>query len=340
MKKIKQFLYLLSLLLIACSQKSQTDSDMETSAVDTSVVASLPIDHEAKSKTISPKDIVFEKALLYDQYTLEDVYPYKDTIRLFQWEKIREELAKVQNVQQRSAGWGILQNRQNKSGEAPLVKNYKRNSYTRITDSLGVERFQSIPLYLPADSLVPEIYQKDGSLVRIIDEIGSFIHVETVYNEGEWLVPAKYVHLIEAPSFERIAVVDRTNQNIVTLEEANKKKWLIRSMNPATTGLNRPPYQQETPLGIFVVQEKKEKMYYLVDGTSNIGGFSPYASRFCNGGYIHGIPVNLPAKAIIEYSSTLGTTPRSHMCVRNASSHAKFVFDWAELEKSLVIVIE
>lgn len=66
----------------------------------------------------------------------------------------------------------------------------------------------------------------------------------------------------------------------------------------------------------------------------------PYASRFTNGAYIHGVPVNAPRTSMIEYSWSLGTTPRSHMCVRNATSHSKFVFDWAPTERSLVVVIE
>ncbi len=76
-------------------------------------------------------------------------------------------------------------------------------------------------------------------------------------------------------------------------------------------------------------------MIYLVDGSKETGGFAPYASRFTNGGYIHGVPVNAPRKSLIEYSPTLGTTPRSHMCVRNATSHAKFVYDWAPVNELL-----
>jgi len=140
-------------------------------------------------------------------------------------------------------------------------------------------------------------------------------------------------------TFKKVAVVDRTNQNIATLEK-DGEQWLIRSQNPATTGAHHPPYQKETPLGVFVVQEKKQKMQYLVDGTSKLAGYSPWASRFTNGGYIHGVPVNLPRTAMIEYSATLGTIPRSHMCVRNATSHAKHVFDWAPVDEALVIVIE
>ena len=111
-------------------------------------------------------------------------------------------------------------------------------------------------------------------------------------------------------------------------------------MNPATTGRHHPPYAQETPLGIFVLQEKKVKMIFLKDGSADTGGFAPYASRFHNGGYIHGVPTNAPATYLLEYSQTLGTIPRSHMCVRNATSHAKFIFDWAPVNETIIFVLE
>ena len=60
---------------------------------------------------------------------------------------------------------------------------------------------------------------------------------------------------------------------------------------------------------MFVLQEKKTKMIFLKDGSAATGGFAPYASRFNNGGYIHGVPTNAPATGIIEYSYTLGTIP-------------------------------
>lgn len=326
-------------ILLSCTdsarKKNREVVEDTNSPKDTLIV----VQEVPRKVDILPKDILFEKELLYDQYTLEEVYPYKDTIRLFQWDKMRKELVKVENVQRDSVSWGVFQNRQNKNGESPLVKKFARNAYKRIADTLGVERFQSVPLYLLTDTVVPEIYGRDGSLAQMIGEEGSFYHVKTIYKAGEFYVPKKYVKSIETKSFTRVAMVDRTNQNIATLEKESKR-WLVRSMNPATTGLYKPPYQLETPTGIFVVQEKKEKMYYLEDGTTRISGFSPYASRFCNGGYIHGVPVNNPKGNIVEYSYTLGTIPRSHMCVRNASSHAQFVYEWALLEKSLVIVIE
>ena len=41
-----------------------------------------------------------------------------------------------------------------------------------------------------------------------------------------------------------------------------------------------------------------------------------------------------------EALTSLGTTPRSHKCVRNFTSHAKFIYEWAEIGKTIVIVIE
>jgi hypothetical protein len=139
--------------------------------------------------------------------------------------------------------------------------------------------------------------------------------------------------------FKIINIVDVRNQNICTLEKVGNE-WLIRSMNPATSGRHKPPHAQETPTGLFVVQEHKSKMFYYEDGTKTYGGFAPYATRFTAGAYIHGVPVNNPNGNIIEYSESLGTTPKSHMCVRNASSHAQFVYKRSKDLSSLVIVID
>ncbi len=247
----------------------------------------------------------------------------------------------MENMQCTPKVWAILQNYRNNNGEAPLVKTYRRNEYKRIADTLGVERYQSVPLFHPEDTVTAVRYGRDGSLVNILqDSTSNFVKVATTDFNGEWYIPRHYVKLIhDTIVFKNVIVVDRNNENIVTMEKADSV-WLVRSMNPATTGLHKPPHQQETPLGMFVIQEKKVKMFFLVDGTTRTGGFAPYASRFTNGGYIHGIPVNEPRKTLIEYSPSLGTTPRSHMCVRNATSHAKFVFDWAPTEQTIVFVIE
>lgn len=317
---------------IACSKKEEAEPAPARTA---------PIAKAAPPKTVSVEDIKIKKELLYDQYTLEDSYPYKDTTRIFQWDKIKILLARMENMQCTPKVWAILQNYRNNNGEAPLVKTYRRNEYKRIADTLGVERYQSVPLFHPEDTVTAVRYGRDGSLVNILqDSTSNFVKVATTDFNGEWYIPRHYVKLIhDTIVFKNVIVVDRNNENIVTMEKADSV-WLVRSMNPATTGLHKPPHQQETPLGMFVIQEKKVKMFFLVDGTTRTGGFAPYASRFTNGGYIHGIPVNEPRKTLIEYSPSLGTTPRSHMCVRNATSHAKFVFDWAPTEQTIVFVIE
>lgn len=301
----------------------------------------IPISNPVISYTAN--DIQLKKGLEYDQHTLEDEYPYGNTTRSFQWDKIKVNLAQLETFQYIPSSWGIVQNRKNVNGVAPLAKDAYGNEFNNAADRYGVERYQGIPLYDPDDLSIPERYAYDGSLIKIIEyaDTAKYVTAETLFFEGRWLIPTQYVKTIDTTvtRFYKTVFIDRTNQNICTIEKRGLE-WVILSMNPATTGADNPPYQKETPLGIYVVQEKKEKMIYLADGSGAYGGFAPWASRFCNGGYVHGVPVNAPGKNIIEYSATLGTIPRSHMCVRNASSHAKFVFDWAPVGKALFFVIE
>ena len=306
------------------------------SSCDTTVIV-LPF----KQKLLTAADIVLTKDLLYDQHTLEDTYPYKDTVRSFKWEAIRNCLAYIENMQLDTARWLVLQNYKNLNREAPLVRKFVRDAYKRVSDTLGVERYQSVPLYLPADTVVPERYGRDGTLAHLAGEEGTFYRIRPVTLEEEWLAPKRYLKLLaDSTVFDHVIFVDRLDQNITALERTGKGEWKIRSMNPATTGRHAPPYAQETPLGMYLLQQKKSRMVFLKDGSAATGGYAPYASRFTNGAYIHGVPVNVPRTSMIEYSWSLGTTPRSHMCVRNATSHAKFVFDWAPTENSLVVVIE
>lgn len=317
-----------------CTTKTDKAASADYPAADSTVV------EMAEEVDTVPKEIIIEKGLLYDKHTLDDTYTYKDTTRSFQWDKIRERLTWLESIQREPATWSVLQNYRNKNGEAPLVRNYHRDSYRRIADSLGVERFQGVPLYLPSDTAVPELYGRDGALVKHLEDYTNFIKVASVHTGQEWMVPKKYIKTIpDSVVFIKAVFVDTRNQNICTLEQ-DSGKWFVRSMNPATTGLHKPPYAQETPPGVFVIQEKKPRMIYLVDGTAETGGFAPHASRFTNGGYIHGVPVNAPRKSLIEFSPSLGTTPRSHMCVRNATSHAKFIYDWGPVYETLVFVFD
>jgi hypothetical protein len=345
MKTISLLVFVHLFILKTCSQvidKFQSDDP---------VIPDLLIVADSDSLSIFPEnlippsftlnDIRIEKNLLYDKYTLADIYPYKDTTRQFQWDKIRERLFFLDSIQLTPAVWGVLQNYRNKNGEAPLVKKYYRNEYGNIADTLGNERYQSVPLYFTYDSIIGERYGKDGTLIKFIERTGKFVRATVPsLSDHEWLIPQKYVKKLEdTVTFRKAIFVDVTNQNIATLEKIDST-WYVRSMNPATTGLRKPPYQYSTPLGLFLIQEKKIKMIFLQDGTVATGGFAPYASRFCNGGYVHGIPVNAPRTTNIEYSASLGTTPRSHMCVRNATSHAQFVFDWAATNESVVFVFD
>ena len=310
--------------------------------VDHAPDSMVTVEFSFQEKPLTAADIVLTKDLLYDKYTLKDTYPYKDTVRSVKWDVMRKCLAFIENMQRGDElRWAVFQNYKNLNTEAPLVRSYVRNVYNRISDTLGVERYQSVPLYLPEDTLTPVRYGRDGSLAQLEREEGSFYRLRPVTTEGEWLVPKRYLKLLsDSTVFHHVIFVDRLDQNIATLERVSEGEWKIRSINPATTGLHNPPYGMETPLGMFLIQQKKEKMVFLKDGSSAVGGYAPYASRFTNGAYIHGVPVNVPRTAMIEYSWSLGTTPRSHMCVRNATSHAKFVFDWAPLYRSLVVVIE
>ncbi len=344
MKNYKVYILILFFTIScgSCQSKDKVESVVFNTIVELDSISQPTQLIEEETPLLTADDIALEKSLLYDKYTLDDVYPYKDTTRCFQWNKIKERLALLENLQQESTRWAILQNYKNRNGEAPLIRTYKRDAYKRIADTLGIERYQSAPLYALNDTTIPVRYGKDGGLVRYLGEEGSFIKIAPVHFGGEWLVPKKYIKQIPDTLnlFKKAIVVDRSNQNIATIEHTDKAKWTIRSMNPATTGRYAPPYAQRTPLGIFVIQEKKQKMVFLKDGSQEKGGFAPYASRFSNGGYIHGVPTNLPQTSLIEYSPSLGTTPRSHMCVRNATSHAKFVYDWAPIYESVVFVIE
>ena len=350
MGRIVLFVCLLSCLLVAGCKggKEAKVSSSEFVApltdeayADTQAVVPVPIPEALEIKSLTAEDILLTKDLLYDKYTLEDVYPYQDTVRSFKWDVMRKCLAFIENMQHDTVKWVVLQNYKNLNREAPLVRSYVRNAYKRVADTLGVERYQSVPLYLLTDTLTPERYGRDGTIAYLQGREGSFCRVLPATFEEEWLVPERYLKpLADSTLFHHVVFVDRRDQNICTLEWTGRGEWKIRSMNPATTGRHAPPYAQETPLGMYLIQQKKTRMVFLKDGSTATGGYAPYASRFTNGAYIHGVPVNVPRTAMIEYSWSLGTTPRSHMCVRNATSHSKFIFDWAPTEQALVVVIE
>ncbi|PPL01629.1 L,D-transpeptidase [Parapedobacter indicus] len=333
--------FTIALFVFSCNEKSSLREEAEKRKAD-SLERVKRAEEEERKRPRTAADIKLTKKLAFDKYTLDDEYPYKDTTRVFQWDKIKEKLAHIDNFQREKKYYAVLQNYKNRNGEAPVVANYVRNAYKRVSDTLGTERYQSVPLYQADNDNVPILYGRDGSLVELLSsDTIPMIKVAGLSFDGTWEVPKRYVKTIgDTVTFNHVVVVDVTNQNICTIERSEETSWRILSMNPATSGMHKPPYSMETPTGIFVLQEKKPKMRYLKDGTKTIQGYAPYANRFTNGGYIHGIPTQSPNARIIEYSASLGTVPRSHMCVRNASSHAKFIYDWAKTLQSLIIVID
>lgn len=302
------------------------------------------VENRDSSFRVAPHgDMIIIKRLAYDKYTLDDKYMYGNTERGFQWDKITAGLVFLDSVQRQQINWGIIENYKNANGETEVVKDFIRDEYNMVSDRYRVQRYQSAALFSPDDMSAPVRYARDGTLVRIIERANTdSLKVEAMFFDGEWMVHARYVKpLPDTLNFTKVIFVDRLNQNIATLEKGNSPNlWFVRSMNPCTTGAHKPPHQLPTPLGIFVIIEHKEKMIFLVDGTSRIAGYSPFASRFSGGAYIHGVPVSLPATSIIEYSWSLGTIPRSHMCVRNATSHAEYIYNWGTPKETLVFVLE
>lgn len=331
----------IGLLISSCNERGSAQKNAEKRKID-SLEREKKAQEKERNRPRAAADIKLSKDLAFDRYTLDDVYPYEDSTRVFQWDKIKERLAHVDNFQRGNKYYAVLQNYKNKNGEAPVVANYVRNAHNRVSDTLGTERYQSVPLYAEGTDDVPIRYGRDGSLVELLSsDTIPMINVAGLSFDGTWEVPKRYVKPIgDTVTFNHVIVVDVTNQNICTIERLEEASWRILSMNPATSGRHKPPYSMETPTGIFVLQEKKPKMLYVKDGTKTIQGYAPYASRFTNGGYVHGVPTQRPNAPIIEYSASLGTVPRSHMCVRNATSHAKFIYDWAKPLQSLIIVID
>ena len=280
-----------------------------------------------------------EKDITFKPYLLENQYKYKNDTRCFQWKQITSIIDDLGIFYNRNESFGVLRNYKNRQGYPPLTVEHIINTYNLYEDNFQILRHQGIPLYNLTSDEAPVRYSLDGSLVSLISKEKDFYTIEHAHIKGLWRVPKQYFHPISATEFNKIIFIDKTNQNITAMEFVNTV-WYVKSMNPATTGQFKPPYKQVTPNGIFVLQNKKPKMFFIKDGTKQIGGFAPYASRFCGGAYIHGIPINYPRTKFIEYRKTLGTIPLSHMCVRNATSHANFIYEWGEKNKTLIIIIE
>lgn len=258
--------------------------------------------------------------------------------RRFQFDKMYQSIQRVAKDFE-NGKITYINNYKNRSGIPPRYNGSERDAY-------GTRRSQSAPGYFSLTNKNNFIYVEDGSLVQILDQTDYYYKVKVLNNEFKCWVPKKYLqHGMHLGEFKKAVIIDRQNQNEGVFENINNK-WVLVSYTLATTGANSK-YKIETPLGYYFAIERKEKFIYLNDVTKKVSGYAPYTIRFTGGTYIHGIPVNYRIKekqkvdpGHIEYTATIGTMPLSHRCVRNYTSHAKFLYDWVEVGKTVVIVIE
>lgn len=261
------------------------------------------------------------------------------TRRYFQFDKMEKAILKAEDYA-KSGRLTFINNYQNLLGYAPLYKG-------GTVDDEGNRRSQSAPGYPSLSNKEDFIYIEDGTLVRYLFPNGEHIKVEVVDTAETYYVPKKYIPVNrQISNLKKVIVVDRENQNEAVYEKIYDE-WTLISYTFATTG-DTGKYAVPTSLGFYYGIEKRSQFYYYEDGTTRIQGYAPYAIRFAGGAYIHGVPVSYrfndsgeritPPKQ--EYSQTIGSVPLSHKCVRNYTSHAKFLYNWYTEGETIVVVIE
>jgi hypothetical protein len=299
----------------------------------------LALHQKVTGKANEGSDIWYKVSCKHDGKTVSGyIHSSAGVTRTFQFDKMLESL---RNLQQQVA-----------EGKLNHVSNYKNvngappEKGEGATDEYGMRIYQSAPGYLQADTQADFRYVPDGMLVRIIEETGDFYRVSVASFGQELYIPKKYIDPNDALSqLTHAIVIDRSQQNQAAFELSGNEIRMV-SYTLATTGL-KSESSFETPLGYYKTLEKKDRFQYLKDGSDEIAGYAPFATRFCGGAYIHGVPVAYEEKegelvdpGTIEYLQTIGTFPRSHMCVRNFTSHANFIYNWVDPATGAVIVIE
>lgn len=266
------------------------------------------------------------------------LFGYSVNPRSFQLEKMAQSINALKE-ETSSNQMAYISNYKNYHGMAPAYQG-------KDVDKYGTLRSQAAPVYNAPDINAEFRYMTDGTIVSVLGENKDFYKVRALSFPGEYWVPRRYVSFDNyIKDLTKVIVVDRKNQNEGVFEYIDGV-WNLISYTFATTGVN-DEYRLETPLGYYQGIEKKERFLYLDDITKEISGYAPWAIRFSGGGYIHGVPITFIKEdgeyidpGMQEYLYTIGTTPRSHKCVRNYTSHAKFLYDWFEPGKTAVIVIE
>lgn len=285
------------------------------------------------------------------------------TVRQYDFDQAFE---KIQQMDKMVHGENIahISNQRGYRGYAPLYQGkYKE-------DDRNVLRYQSAPAYFEASLNSDFRYLQDGRLLRIDGYDEKFYFVTTFDTEEKYYVPKKYVSFDkQLVSLTQVIAIDLTNQNEIVFEKSNGQ-WSVVSYAYATSGA-LSEHKEPTDPGVYKAISKKDQFLYLDDETKEIAGYAPYAIRFNGGAFIHGFPVNYKLvkkitveqeqivdeegnivqeeitsvrivdrvdPGMIEYSPTLGTVPLSHKCIRNSTSHAKFLYDWIRIGEAVVII--
>ncbi|MFW5991698.1 MAG: L,D-transpeptidase [Halanaerobiaceae bacterium] len=260
------------------------------------------------------------------------------TPRKFRFGKMEES---INNLKQEIAAGNLhyVINYKNQNGAPP------QEGDTAV-DEHGYRVYHSAPAYVEPRVDSNYRYVPDGMLVRILGEKNNFYYVNILTFDENYYIPQKYINTDTGLNqLKHVLVVDRDQQNQAVFELAEDGLDLI-SYTLATTG-KLGNFSFETSLGSYKALEKKERFEYLKKGSEDIAGYAPFATRFSGGAYVHGVPVSYkeqngekidPGRE--EYIQTIGTFPRSSMCVRNFTSHAEFIYNWMDVQNGAVIVIE
>lgn len=258
-----------------------------------------------------------------------------------------------------------VDNYNSRYGKAPLWNG-------KTVDALGNQRGGSVAMYVSKPEIEVDgdervkvvdntdfMYVSDGTLVKKLKRGKYFSKVCIVESSREGYIQNMYLDKYgEFDEISLVAVIDTANQNEAVFKREGNN-WELISKTLCTTG-KEGVYSVPTAPGVYGMVQKKPSLFYLKDGTDELEGYAPYALRFNGGAYIHGIPVNYifpmipdpldPTKTVKnlstridpghrEFSRSVGTIPLSHKCVRNYTSHAKFLYDIFEDNKGAVIVI-
>lgn len=279
----------------------------------------------------------------YDKSGIKTGYVYGPLVDVRRYDlarKIKE--AKLLQADLSSAvTLGYVNNYKNRRGIPPKLPNGANDRY-------GNDYSQSAPGYSSLTDKKSFVYVQDGTLLVIVGKSAGYYHCRLPGKQTTYWIPQKYISITSSmKKATQYVVIDRKQQNAAIFHQS-PTGWQLVSYQVVTTG-TRDKYRYPTPLGAFMALEKKTKFDYLHDLTGAVDGYAPHVVRFSGGAYLHGVPVAYKKNPItgkltdpgqVEYLSSLGTVPRSHKCVRNYTSHAKFLYDWLNIGQTAVIVIE